>query len=429
VPVASSTHTVAVLPVKARPEPEPVAPNLITSLVHPQRKAAVSTVQFSLDGTRLLVAGYPSGVVQIWAWAAKKEVRRIETPPGSRGSSRYALVTPDWQKLYVPVDKRVVKRIERDGKRFQRIEYSGAIRIWDLATGKELRPLQTTLGSGPAYAQIAPDGRFLLCSVRASYDTSTNQADDAIIAFDLTTGEKWRLRDGFTYPCFAPDGKTVALNTSDKSKHISAVSLIDVATRRETAHFQFPDADRSLAIGPFTPDGDVLAVRLGGTKGAPLEVWFLDGRTLVGRGKLMGRGDPERFGWGHGDLTPDGKHYIAVDSAGEALVWNIAERKIGRTLATGAHGNISTLQISPDGMTLAIAWWPKFSLDSDDDDIDPQDLPQPRVSLLDLGGARPPRILITPHGYIGGLAFSPDGRTLALGGAGAVHLFDLTKTE
>jgi hypothetical protein len=36
-------------------------------------------------------------------------------------------------------------------------------------------------------------------------------------------------------------------------------------------------------------------------------------------------------------------------------------------------------------------------------------------------------VLIAPHGYVGGLAFSPDGKKLAFGGAGAVHLFDLTK--
>ena len=33
--------------------------------------------------------------------------------------------------------------------------------------------------------------------------------------------------------------------------------------------------------------------------------------------------------------------------------------------------------------------------------------------------------LFAPHGFVGGLTFSPDSQTLALGGTGAVHLFDV----
>ncbi|OWK45459.1 hypothetical protein FRUB_01790 [Fimbriiglobus ruber] len=49
------------------------------------------------------------------------------------------------------------------------------------------------------------------------------------------------------------------------------------------------------------------------------------------------------------------------------------------------------------------------------------------MTLFDLSGARPPRTLIAPHGRVGTVAFSPDGKTLAFGSTGAVHLFDLTK--
>src|SRR5262249_38217208 len=145
---------------------EPTAPNLIASLVHPVRKANLMGVQFSPDGKQLFTSGYPSGVIQLWDWAAKKEVRRIETPPGYRGSSDYALVTPDWKTLYVPMDKRTVKSFERDGKRFHRIEYTGAIRVWDLTTGKEKEPLTPPTGSAPVYAKLAPGGRFLVCVER-----------------------------------------------------------------------------------------------------------------------------------------------------------------------------------------------------------------------------------------------------------------------
>ena len=127
-----------VLPPKAGPKPEPPAENLIASLVHPDRKAIVSTAVFSPGGDRLLSAGYPSGIIQVWDVAARKELRRIDILPAqARQSSDYALVTADWKRLYIPVATRTVQTIERDGKRGFRSAWSGEIRVWDLASAQE----------------------------------------------------------------------------------------------------------------------------------------------------------------------------------------------------------------------------------------------------------------------------------------------------
>ena len=73
-------HTLTVLPPKAGPKEELTAPNMIASLIHPERKASIWTVAFSPDGARLFTAGYPSGIVQFWDVASCTEVRRIDTP-------------------------------------------------------------------------------------------------------------------------------------------------------------------------------------------------------------------------------------------------------------------------------------------------------------------------------------------------------------
>jgi WD40 repeat protein len=366
--------------------------------------------------------------VQIWDVASRKEVRRVESPRGYRGSADYALLTPDWKALYVPVERRTVKRFERDGKRLSRVEYAGEVRVWDVASGKEKSPLRPAEGTAPIGGKLAPGGRLLVCVERPGFDTSDTRSKDVTVVWDLAAGKKWKLCDGYAHPVFAPDGKTVVVSQTDYEAKTSAVKVLDLATGKELAKASCPEKGRNFSVGSASPDGSVVAVSLGGKKAAPVEVWFIDARTLEARGKLIGKGDPERYGWGSGTFTPDGRRYVALDGVGNALVWDVAGRRLERTLSTGGHRPAWRLAVSPDGKTLAAGWAPKADAELEDvSEPDPLDLPQPRVSLLDLSGQSPPRVLVAPHGYQGGLAFSPDGKTLAFGGAGAVHLFDLTK--
>jgi WD40 repeat protein len=368
-------------------------------------------------------------VVQIWDVATRKEVRRIDTPPGLRGSAAYALLTPDWKKLYVPVEKSSAKPFERQGKKRYRIEYTGVIRVWDVPSGKEKAPLRPAEGAAPVIANLAPDGRLLVCVERSSYDTTDTQAKDVTVVWDLAAGKKWKLIDGYARPVFAPDGKTAVVSPNDFDAKTSSVKLLDLATGKELAKVTCPEKGRHFSVRQVSPDGAVVAVSLGGKKVAPLEVWFLDARTLEVRGKLVGKGDAEGYGWGSGRFTPDGKRYVALDGVGNALVWDVAGQKRERTLSLGGDRPVWQLAVSPDGKTLAAGWSPKADPELEAaSEPDPWDLPQPRVSLIDLNGKSPPRVLVAPHGYsTGALAFSPDGKTLAFGGAGAVHLFDLRK--
>jgi WD40 repeat protein len=425
--VSSTTHTLAVLPPKPGPKAEPVAANLSGSLIQPDRKASVWGIEFSKDGKHLLTAGYPSGIVQIWDWTANSVVRRIDTPPGLRGSAEYALISPDWKTLYVPVEKRTVKQSERDGKRIARVEQTGEIRTWDLTTGKEKDPIKPAEGTSPSYAKLSPDGRFLTFVQRPGYEAGQGQTPkDTTIICEVDTGKKSKLCDGYGVPVFAPDGKTVTVSVNEYEAKKFVVKLFDVATGKELAKLDCPEKDRNFSLDGFSPDGSLIVVSLGGKLGAPREVWFRDGKTLEDRGRFIGDGDPKGYGWGAGKFSPDSRHYVVFDGKGKGHVWDIGGKKVTRTLDIGV--NAWRLVFSPNGTTLAVAWAPKGDEDQEGArDPDPRDLQQPRVTLFDLAGTKPPRVLIAPHGYVGGLAFSPDGKTLAFGGAGAVHLFDLTK--
>jgi WD40 repeat protein len=427
--VASTTHEIKVLPAVPGAKPEPVATNLVASLGHPDRRANLFDVQFSPDGQRLFASGYPSGVVQIWDWAAKTEVYRVDTPPGSRGSAKYALLTPDWKTLYVPVDTRTVKPIERDGKRMHRIEYAGDIHVWDVSSGKEQAPLNSSESSAPVHTVMSPDGRSLVSIERPSYDAGlgTQVPKDTTVVWDLAGRQKRKLCEGFAIPHFSPDGKTVGVSVADYEAKKSVVKLLDLAAGDELASALCPDPDRQFRIADISPDGCLVAVHLGGKLAAPCEVWLLDGKTLMQRGRFLGDGNEKGYGWSHSKFSPDSRSLVILDGVGRLHVWDALSAKVIRTFEVGA-GLAQQLAFSPDGATVAVARFPPFDPAlARASDPDPRDLPQPRITLLNLAGTREPRVLISRHGFVGGLAFSPDGKTLAFGSAGAVHLFDLAK--
>lgn len=417
------------MPAKSGPKPEPLAPNLIASLRHPDSKANLLAVGFSPDGARLFTADDESGVVQLWDVASRKEIRRINTPKSFIGTFENVLLTPDWKTFSALVRKRSVKTFERDGKKLHRIEYAGEIRSWDVPSGKEKEPLRSEEGWAPRCARLAPGGQLLVCAEWGSYDIPEGQSKARVVVWDLTTRKMRKLSDWSGLPIFSLDGKTFAVGFIDQTSNRSAVKLIDLATGKELAEVKCPEKDRFFFdVDSVSPDGSVFLVSLGGKKGSPVEVWFLDARTLEQRGKLIGKGDPEGYGGSYGRFTPDGRMFVLPDWSGKALLWNVAQRKVERTVPLGDARPGWPHAISPDGKTFALGWHPKGDPELEgDQEPDPKDWPQPRVSLIDLTGKRPPRVLVAPHGFDMALAFSPDGKTLAFGSTGAVHLFDLTR--
>jgi WD40 repeat protein len=310
------------------------------------------------------------------------------------------------------------------------VNYGGHIQIWDITTGSELAPLRPGAKSAPIRAELDPTGRYLVCGERPSYFSSAPKPQDITVVWELATGKKWTLCDGWTHPSFFPDGKTVALGITGRETKTAVLRLIDLTTGKEQAEVSFGAnfPDRQFALGPVAPDGAVIAVFLN-NKGAPAEVWFRDGKTLEDRGKLVLAGDAQQSGWSSGLFSWDGKSFIALDPTGTAWIWDVAERKVVRTLVCGSNLRISGSALSPDGKTLAVGWIPDFDITQVHTYApDPLELPQPRMSLLTLDGSAPPQVLIAPPGGVScSIAFSPDGKTLAYGNHGAVHLFDLTK--
>jgi WD40 repeat protein len=410
---------------------EPVSSTLIATIPHPVKTANVMKVIFSPDGSRLFTAGYPSGIVQIWDVASCREIRRIETPPGYRGSANYAWPTPDWGKLYVPVEKRRPTRIDRDGRQVLQIEQFGQVKVWDMTTGQEQSSLTLTPSSStsPFFAKLSEGGRVLLTLEQPGTLLSNPMPKQLLVAWNLPK-QSWRAllctaENGFT---IAPDEKTVIVGTDgSNSEQPPAIQVLELRTGKVLASVPFKPKGSSFTVGSISPDGANVVIYVAGDNAETSEIWFLDALTLAPRGRMTGKNKPDRRGWnGSGSFNRDCSRFGVADASGKLMVWNVAKQEIEATLASG--GESRSPIFSPDGSLLAAAWMPPVGPGVDlGEDPDPRDLPQPRVTVFDLSGKAPPRVLIAPHGYVGGLAFSPDSKTLAFGSCGAVHLFDLAR--
>src|SRR5262249_2793630 len=124
-------------------------------------------------------------------------------------------------------------------------------------------------------------------------------------------------------------------------------------------------------------------------------------------------------------FSPDGTSVIAL--SGKTIhLWSLDAKKLVRSWKLETPGVFRSVAFDAKGERLAVSsWYPPEELqDARDEAFTPEDVPQPNVFLIDARSAKVERI-VAPHGWPGKAAFSPDGRWLALGGAGAVHVFDV----
>ncbi len=317
----------------------------------------VRMVRFAHNGRLLAIEA--RGLIQLWDTATGKCLRTV------RYGDESAL------DLAFSADDRTLLAI-RDG----------ALRRWDVGTGKLLGASQLP-GSLVTAARFSPDGSVLAaCQLNRRWGLCL----DRVCLWDAATGEQlrylppWVQGNFFSNDelAFSADGKTLACVIDD------GVRLFEVATGRELRHLEQWQWVRQLT---FSPDGTALACTDGYRvrvwdlaanrervpPGSHSTLW-LD-LALSPDGKRLAAFDTEREQVGLWDTVtgkqrlslrwqPGSGDCIAVGPGGDLLaVAARSEHVFLHELPSGKHRftlgghkeGVTALAFSPDRQTLAVA--------------------------------------------------------------------------
>src|SRR5262249_54511299 len=195
---------------------------------------------FTSDGQILLTADYNPPVIHLWQVATGKELRQMR---GHRGPVGGLALSPDGK---------TVASLSRDNRD------DPTIRLWDFATGKELRRIEFAPFSVTSIAFL-PDSKSLV-SVGHREAPNVANGPGEVRLWDMASGKEIRRFEGHREPVYAvalsPDGRTLA--TGDGA---SSLRLWEVATAKE--RLQLPGNSGPIGVVTFSPDGRLLASSAG----------------------------------------------------------------------------------------------------------------------------------------------------------------------
>ncbi len=321
------------------------------------KQRGARAIAFSPDGKTLASLGPGIGAIRLWELPSGKELRQL-----GRGERFRAIA------------------FSQDGKELAAAD-NPDIRLWETATGRELPPLK---GSKVGYSAVAflPENKL----VAADYH-------GVIHIWDAVS---WKKLDHFPageYFACSADGKVLAFTRFTRG----AIGLWDVVKGKELDPV---GGHQGLVTAlAFSPDSRVL---VSGAEDNTIRLW--EPATSKEVRRISAPWDPDRrYGTGISSVayTPDGKTLAAIGNDGSVRLWDPATGKELRQLTQHPEWYWRVL-FSPDGKYLAasgnastVRLWEAAT---------GKELPS-----LDVKTAVDVKIL-----NLGVMAFAPDGKTLAV---------------
>ncbi|HUI06909.1 MAG TPA: protein kinase [Verrucomicrobiae bacterium] len=310
---------------------------------------------------KFALSGGGDGTVKLWEVASGRELRSFA---GHRGAVLGVVFSPDGKLALSGGDD--------------------TMKLWDVANGRKLQDFAGRQGDVRSVA-FSPDGKFAL----------SGGDDGTVKLWDVASGRELRSFAGYQGSvlgvAFSPDGK-FALSGSDDS-----IKLWEVDSGRKLQGFTVRQRDvRSVA---FSPDGKF--VLSGGVDGM-VTLWEVaSGREL------------RRFTSHQGSIlsvafSTDGKSALSGDGDGTVTLWEVASGRELRSFASH-RGSVLAVTFSPNG---------KVALSGGADGT---------VKLWEVASTRELRSFASHQGRVSSVALSPDGKVALSGGLydGTVKLWDV----